>query len=295
MKFGAVFPTCEIGTDPVAIRDFAQTAEGLGYDDIVIYDHVLGAVHQGRDPMLFGPYTEDTPFHEPFVLFGYLAAITTTIELAVGVLVLPQRQTALVAKQAAELSLLSQGRFRLGVGTGWNYVEYESLGETFAGRGKRMDEQIELLRRLWSEHVIDFDGKYHRVDRAGILPRPEAPIPIWMGGGTDAALKRAARTGDGFLAGTSGYWVEQQAAALPELLAAEGRDIESFGMEAMVDWSKGPAVWVEELERWEKLGGTHYSMRAMSTAATFLGVEPSGFTTPAEHIKALETFMNAVR
>jgi probable F420-dependent oxidoreductase len=177
MRIGAVFPTCEIGNDPGAIRDFAQTAEGLGYSHLIVYDHVLGAVHDGREPKLGGPYTERDPFHEPFVLYGYLAGLTQKLELATGVIILPQRQTALVAKQAAEVALLSRGRLRLGVGTGWNWVEYEALNESFGSRGKRLDEQVELLRQLWSGTPIDFEGRYHRVDRAGILPAPPGPIP----------------------------------------------------------------------------------------------------------------------
>ena len=168
MKLGAVFPTTEIGTDPIVIRDFAQTAEDLGYSHILIYDHVLGAPHDDREPRLMGPYTENDAFHEPFVLLAYLAAATTRIELATGVIILPQRQTALVAKQAIELDLLSSGRFRLGVGLGWNFVEYEALGVPYAGRGARMEEQLEVIRRLWREPIVDFDGAHHRIDRAGL-------------------------------------------------------------------------------------------------------------------------------
>src|SRR5215212_5329483 len=188
MQFGAVFPTTEIGDDPVAIRDFAQAAEGLGYSYIVAYDHVLGAVHEGRDPKLSGPYTEQHAFHEPFVLFGYLAGVTSTIELETAVIIL-QRQAVLAAKQAAEVDVLSGGRLRLGLGTGWNYVEYEGLDVPWARRGKRFDEQIELMRQLWGEPVVDYAGTFHRVDRAGIAPRPAHQIPIWLGGGSEAALR----------------------------------------------------------------------------------------------------------
>ena len=173
MKIGAVFPTCEIGNDPAAIRDFAQTAEALGYSHLVVYDHVLGALHQGREPKLTGPYTERDAFHEPFVLFGFLAAVTKRIELATGVVILPQRQTALVAKQAAEVAVLSGGRLRLGVGTGWNWVEYEALNESFATRGKRLDEQVEVLRQLFRGEPIDFDGRVSFVEcPTGPSPRP---------------------------------------------------------------------------------------------------------------------------
>ena len=172
MKFGCVFPTVEIGNDPVAIRDFAQTAEGLGYSHIVAYDHVLGAAHADRDPKLWGPYDETHPFHEPMVLLAYLAGITSTIELMTGVIIAPQRQTALLAKQAAELALLSDNRFRLGVGTGWNHVEYESLGMPFAPRGKMLDEQIVAMRELWSGEVVDYTDDFQRFDLVNSLAIP---------------------------------------------------------------------------------------------------------------------------
>ncbi len=212
MDFGVVFPTTQIGTDPAVIRDFAQTAEGLGYRRLLVYDHVLGAVHADRDPPLPGPYTEHDPFHEPLVLLGFLAACTTTIELGIAVLVLPQRQTALVAKQAAEVDVLSSGRLVLAVGTGWNHVEYESLGASFEGRGRRLDEQVDLLRLLWRQPVVDYRGEFHRIDRAGLSPRPvRGDIPLYFGGGAEASLKRAARTGDGFVFGSASPHTHQRA------------------------------------------------------------------------------------
>lgn len=295
IRLGAVFPTCEIGDDPVAVRDFAQAAEDLGFDHLVAYDHVVGAVHADREPPLWGPYSEHDPFHEPFVLFGFLAGVTRRIELATGVIILPQRQTVLVAKQAAEIAVLSQGRLRLGVGTGWNYVEYDSLGVPFAGRGARLDEQVEVMRRLWRQPVVDFDGRFHRIDRGGILPQPSADIPIWFGGSSPQALARAARLGDGFLFGSSGPRIVGLVEQTHQLLADAGRDPASFGFEALVDWSKGPEVWRAELEQWRAVGGTHYSVRTMSTAAAFMRVEPPGFTTVGQHIAALETFMKSVR
>ena len=181
MNIGAVFPHLEIGDDPIVVRDWAQAVEDIGYSHILAYDHVIGAVHANREPKLLGPYTQASAFHEPFVLFGYFAAITQRVELATGILILPQRQTVLVAKQAAEIDLLSGGRLRLGVGTGWNYVEYDSLNEDFANRGIRQEEQIELLRALWTQPVIDYKGDYHRIERAGLKPLPARQIPIWFG------------------------------------------------------------------------------------------------------------------
>lgn len=293
MKLGAIFPTTEIGSDPVAIRDWAQAAEQLGYHHMIVYDHVLSAVHEGRTPPLVGPYTEKDPFHEPFVLLAWLAAATTRLELATGVLILPQRQTALVAKQAAELDLLSGGRLRLGVGTGWNWVEYEALGVPFAGRGRRLDEQVELLRRLWREPLVDFAGELHRVDRAGLLPQPRPDLPIWFGGFSPPAFRRAARVGDGFLHGTSPSRVEGFQRQLLELLAAEGRDPATFGSEAVVDFSR-PESWGPELERWRELEGTHLSLRAMDTAAEFVGEKHVGYSGPQAYIDALERFRKEV-
>ena len=296
MDLGAVFPTTRIGNDPAVIRDFAQTAEGLGYRRLLAYDHVLGAVHADRDPPLAGPYTENDPFHEPLVLLGFLAACTTTIELAVAVLVLPQRQTALLAKQAAEVDLLSGGRLVLAVGTGWNYVEYESLGVPFTGRGRRLDEQVDLLRRLWREPVLDYRGEFHRIDRAGILPRPgRGTIPIWFGGGAEVSLARAARTGDGFVFGSHGPRTHRRAARLRELLAERGRDPGAFPMEAMIDYSLGPQAWTDEVPEWEAHGGTILSVQTMSSGTGYDRVQHHKLGSPAEHIAALGEFARVVR
>jgi len=294
MKLGAIFPTTEIGNDPTAIRDWAQAAESLGYQRVVTYDHVLGAVHDGRTPKLMGPYTEHDAFHEPFVLFAYLAAITARLELVTGVLVLPQRQTALVAKQAAELSLLSEGRLCLGVGTGWNHVEYTSLGTSFEDRGARFDEQIELLRRLWREPVVDFEGAHHRVERAGLLPLPPREIPIWLGGFSKVAVRRAARVGDGFLFGTTPTRMLGLLKTLRGYLSEAGRDPASYPVEAVVDFSQSPDEWRAELDAWREAGGTHLSLRAMDTSAEFVGFERVGYKGPGDYIRALETFMKAV-
>jgi probable F420-dependent oxidoreductase len=294
MRIGAIFPSTEIGSDPAVVRDWAQAAEGLGYHHVVAYDHVLGAVHADREPKLTGPYSELDAFHEPFALFGFLAGVTTRLELATGVLVLPQRQTALVAKQAAEVDLLSRGRLRLGVGSGWNFVEYESLGVPYDRRGSLLDEQVELLRRLWREPVVDFRGRFHRVDRAGILPLPGRDIPLWFGGFTEVALRRAARSGDGFLFGTSPSRMRGLAEALRELLGKQGRDPADFGMEAVVDASDDPDSWGRELELWRELGGTHLSLRAMDTAAEFVGAKRMGFSGPRDYVAALERFRKEI-
>jgi probable F420-dependent oxidoreductase len=289
MNIGAVFPTTEIGSDPTAIRDWVQTAESLGYSHVLTYDHVLGAEHADRVPALGGPYTERDPFHEPLTLFAYLAGITERIELATGILILPQRQTVLVAKQAAEIDLLSGGRLRLGLGTGWNYVEYDSLGVPYAGRGKRLDEQVDLLRKLWQNKVVDFKGDHHRVERAGILPLPRPDLPIWFGGFTDIALRRAARIGDGFIFGTTASRMIGMLDQLRGHLAVEGRDPKTFPTEAVIDFSSPPDEWLADLEAWQNAGGTHLAVRAMDTAAEFVGAKRVGFKGPQDYIAALET------
>jgi probable F420-dependent oxidoreductase len=199
MQYGVVFPQAEFGNDPQAIKDYAQTAEEFGYDYLLVYDHVLGA-HPNREPKLTGPYTNEHPFHEPMVLFGFLAAVTTRLELVTGILILPQRQTALVAKQTAEVDVLTGGRLRLGIGIGWNYVEYGALGEDFHTRGRRAEEQIEVLRKLWTQPLVTHHTARHNIDNAGINPLPiQRPIPIWFGGAAEPALKRAAHLGDGWM------------------------------------------------------------------------------------------------
>ena len=280
MNVGVVFPQTEIGNDPSAIRDFAQAAEALGYTHILAYDHVLGATHD-REPRLTGPHTESTPFHEVFVLFGYLAAVTNRVELVTGVLILPQRQTALVAKQAAEVDVLSGGRLRLGIGTGWNYVEYEALNENFHNRGARQEEQVEVLRRLWTEPVVTFQGKWHHIDRAGILPRPVHSIPIWFGGLADSALRRAARIGDGImpliapddkgrevLARVRGYLTEY------------GRDPNDFGVEGFTNIGAPEERWRSRVEEWRAVGATHMSVRTMN----------AGLDSPQAHIDAIRRY-----
>jgi probable F420-dependent oxidoreductase len=269
MQLTAVFPTTEIGSDPGAVRAWATGVEELGFDRIMAYDHVLGAVHAGREPALWGPYTELDPFHEPLVLFGFLAAITTRVELMTGVLVLPQRPVALAAKQAIEVDLLSNGRLVLGVGTGWNFVEYESLGTEYRTRAKRLDEQIEVLRRLWSEPVVDFEGRWHRIDRAGLLPRSARPLPLWFGGSQEGALRRAARHGEGFSFGTAGARILTARARLVELLVEQGRDPATFPTEAILHAGKGPEVLATEAADWIAAGGTHLAVSTMTS--TMLG------------------------
>ncbi len=289
MKIGAVFPHLEIGSDPIVIRDWAQAAEEIGYSHLLVYDHVIGAVHEGRDPKLWGPYTEESLFHELFVLFGYFAACTERVGLASGILILPQRQTVLVAKQAAEVDILSGERLRLGIGTGWNYVEYDSLNEDFSNRGKRQVEQVDLLRRLWTEPVLTYEGEYHRFVNAGLKPLPSRQIPIWFGGFTDVVFKRAAEIGDGFIFGSGQEQNLEAMKTLQEYLAANNRSSDDFDVEALLNYQSGPDKWAEEIQAWEAVGADYVSMRGMA-----LRGQGDGLSSPQEHIDILSTYWDAV-
>jgi len=278
MRVGVTFPQTELGGDPFAVRAYGERVEELGYSHILVYDHVVGAdadVHTGWN----GPYDVHTTFHEPFVMYGYLAAITTTLELVTGVIILPQRQTALVAKQAAEVDLLSGGRFRLGVGVGWNAVEYEALGEDFGNRGKRSAEQIELLRRLWTEQSVTFAGDFHTVTGAGIAPLPvQRPIPVWVGAASPPGYKRAGRLADGWFPMMTPGPALVEARTIVETAARDaGRDPATIGMEGRVDWRGDGDAVADQLTQWEKSGATHVSVNTMG----------AGLKTVDDHLTAL--------
>ena len=263
MKLGVVYPQIELGGDPDAVRRIGLAAEEFGFDHILAYDHVLGAVHEGREPKLTGPYTEQNPFHDPFVMFAYLAGMTQRLEFVTGVIILPQRQTALVARQAADLDLLSGGRFRLGVGVGWNFVEYEALGQDFHTRGAREEEQIELMRRLWTEPIVDFTGRFDRVDRASALPHPTRPVPIWLGGFGEIAFERAARIGDGFIFAGRADLIIGAWEGIRKQVAAAGRSVDDFGGEWAIGGNKGPDDIAAKVDAWRLAGGTHASVVTM--------------------------------
>lgn len=293
MRLTAVFPTTEIGTDPGAIRAWAEAVESMGFARIMAYDHVLGAVHDGREPPLWGPYTERDAFHEPMVLFGYLAAVTSRVELMTGVLVLPQRQVALAAKQAIEIDLLSGGRLVLGVGTGWNHVEYEALGTEFRSRAARFDEQIEVLSRLWGEAIVDVSGRWHRIDRAGLEPRSPRPLPLWFGGSAVPALRRAARWGQGFSFGTTGERILQAKRVLAEFLVAAGRDPLTFPAEAILHAGKDPEVLSADAAAWAAAGGSHLAISTMTSR--MLGSTGRPCVTVDDHVALLGEVRDAVR
>jgi probable F420-dependent oxidoreductase len=284
MKIGVIYPQTELQGDPLAVRRIGLAAEELGYDHVLAYDHLLGATHD-REPKLRGPYTDKHPFHDPFVMFAYLAGITTRIGFVTGILILPQRQTVLVARQAADLDLLSQERFRLGVGIGWNYVEYDSLGQDFHSRGKRVGEQIRLLRLLWSEPLLDFKGTFDQIDRAALIPRPRRAIPIWLGGFADAALRRAATLGDGFIFVDGAGDAFERASRMRHFLQEAGRSESGFGLHCNMLQAKNPKDVIETASRWRDIGGTHVSVVTMG----------QNFTTVDQHIDYMKWVADAVR
>jgi probable F420-dependent oxidoreductase len=274
MKLGVVYPQTELGGDPRAVHEIGVAVDTLGYDSLLFYDHVVGAEHANRQPPLSGPYTEHDPFHDPLVVFGYLAGVTHTIELATGVLILPQRQTVLLAKQAADADLLSGGRVRLGVGVGWNWVEYVALGQDFATRGARLDEQIGLLRRLWTEPLVTFEGRFDRIERGCINPRPSRMIPIWVGGFGEPAFRRGGQLGDGFTFAGSIQDATEGLTRVRHHLAQAGRSSMPFGAELITSRAADVADVVENAERWREVGGTHVSV--LTTRF--------GFRSTGEHI-----------
>jgi probable F420-dependent oxidoreductase len=286
MKIGAIYPQTELPTDPTSVRAYANGVEALGYNHILSFDHVVGAdpaVHQGWNR----PYDVDTTFHEPLVLYGFLAAITS-LELVTGIIIGPQRQTALLAKQAAEVDVLTEGRFRLGMGVGWNTVESEALGQDFSTRGKREEEQIDLLRRLWTERSVTFDGRFDRVTGAGISPLPvQRPIPLWLGGSSPAAYNRIGRLADGWFPGVApGPLLDQAKAEVNDAATHADRDPQSVGMEGRVGWGAGGASAVaEQVEQWRASGATHVTINTMG----------AGLGSVGEHLEALGATAQALK
>jgi probable F420-dependent oxidoreductase len=286
MHFGVVFPQTEIGADPAAIRDFAQAAESLGYNHIVAYDHVIGA-NPGSRPGWRPPYTHKDTFHEPFVLFGYLAGLTSKIELVTGIIILPQRQTVLVAKQAAAVDVLSHGRLRLGIGIGWNPVEYEALGENFHNRGRRSEEQIEVMRLLWKNELVTYEGRWHKITDAGLNPLPvRRGIPVWFGGSDDRALRRLARLADGWFPLLDPD--DKCRAAIEKIRSyarSAGRDPNTIGIEGRIPVGQGaPEAWLKRIAAWKQLGATHVTVNTMK----------AGLASATAHIDAIERFREIV-
>ncbi|MBV8178695.1 MAG: LLM class F420-dependent oxidoreductase [Mycobacterium sp.] len=290
MRIGVVFPQTEIGADAGAVRAYAEHVEALGFAHLLAYDHVVGAdpkVHVGWN----GPYDVHTTFHEPLVAFGYLAAVTTSLELVTGIVILPQRQTVLVAKQAAEVDLLSGGRLRLGVGLGWNAVEYEALGEDFSTRGKRCDEQVELMRKLWTEQSVTFDGTYHRVTGAGLAPLPiQRPIPVWFGASSARACRRAGRLGDGWFPMVGpGPKLDRALREVVQAAQEAGRDPAQIGMGGQVSWNGNADDLADGLRIWADAGASHMSINTMGAGLASVHDHLTALTIAAETAKAFAT------
>ena len=269
MQLNALFPTRDIGSDPVKIRDWAQAAEDLGYAHIEVADHVFGATARGDWKPV---YNETDPFHETLTTLAFLAAVTKTIKLTSGVLILPQRQTGVVAKQAAEVDLLSSGRLRLGVGVGWNHVEYEALGAEWKTRGARQAEQIKVMRRLWTEDLVTFTGRFHDLQSVNISPPPvQRPIPVWFGGSSDPVVKRAAMLGDGWMPIMApDAEAEAKLDALRGHLQTFGRDPAAFGLEGWLRMNEAdPKLWAAAAAGWRRLGAQMVMLYPMYRLPTF--------------------------
>ena len=287
MKYGVVFPQIEFPNDPVAIKDFAQAAENLGYDHLLAYDHLLGA-NPNREGGWTGAFTYADPFQEPLTLFSYLAGLTERLTFITGLIILPQRETVLFAKQAATLDVLCQGRLRLGVGLGWNKIEYIAQNKDFHNRGHRFEEQVQVLRKLWTEELVTFEGRWHTILDAGLNPRPvQRPIPLWIGGNAERVLRRIASTGDGWLpnhhtpeAGAEDF------ERLQQYLAEAGRTINDIGIEPRLRYSDGNQDnWKKQAEGWQAaVGATHLSVLTMG----------GGLSTPQEHIQAITRYAEAL-
>jgi probable F420-dependent oxidoreductase len=296
LQVGVVFPQMEVGADLGAVRAWAQAVNELGYHHAMLYDHVVGAdpkVHEGwnRD------YNVKTTFHEPMVLFGYLAGVTS-LGMLNGILVLPQRQTVLVAKQAAEIDILTGGQYRLGVAIGWNRVEYDALGQDFSTRGRRIEEQVELLRRLWQEESVTFDGEFDHVHGVGLAPLPlQRPIPIWFGGQSETAYRRAGRLGDG--------WIPEmvvddslfEAIEIVESAARDaGRDPSDIGMEGRVRWGTGGVEQiVGDIDAWRGAGASHVAVNTMmAPSGRWRQDEQIGLEGMDEHLEALSALAKEI-
>ena len=294
MKVGVIFPQTECGTDVAAIAEFVRTVETMGFDHLFVADHVLGADPRVHSHPSLATYSHEAVVHEALTLMAYLAGITRRLTLATGILILPQRQTALVAKQAAEIDVLSGGRLRLGVGVGWNAVEFEALGESFDNRGRRSAEQIAVLRALWTQPVVDFRGEFHRIDHAGLNPMPiQRPIPIWFGIGSrgqpappEAALRRIARLADGW---SPNFAPDTQGRELVERVHQHardaGRDPSALPLEGRVRLAgQDPSGWAKQVEAWRSLGATSLIAEARGAGLRF----------PDEHLEALRRFQQTV-
>ncbi|MEO5723971.1 MAG: LLM class F420-dependent oxidoreductase [Ilumatobacteraceae bacterium] len=285
MQIGAVLPHNEIGSDPAQLRTYLQGLESIGVTHLLAYDHVVGA-DRARHADFNGPYDKDVAFHEPLTFFAFAAGVTERLGLMSAVLILPQRQAVLVAKQAAEVAIVSGNRFRVGVGTGWNTVEYEALDVPFEHRGRRQAEQVELMRRLWTEDVVDFSGEFHTVTAASINPRPSKPVPVWFGGSSSALLARCAKLGDGWI--PLGGANDKAKAAIDTIRThrqASGLTMDDFGIQAQAQYAGGdPDRWRSHADKWAALGATHLA----------IATHNAGPTDVHGHLERVQEYVTAV-
>ncbi len=294
MKLGVALPIVDIGGEPDAIRDFAQAAEGIGYQGIAAPDHVLG-VNVASRPEWTQPRGRSTDlYHDPFVLFGFLAGCTGIADFSTQVLILPQRQTVLVAKQAACLDVLCGGRFRLGIGVGWNDVEFVGLNEDFHNRGRRSEEQVEVMQALWAEPHVDVKGKWHTIEDAGINPRPASGrVSLWYGGHADVTLRRVVRWGDGWMPLAYGPGDEARAAfdKLRGYAEAAGRDPATIGIDTRVSAAGDEAQWRADVQTWKSCGVTHLTLANYYQSGHLHRIAGRSL---ADHIAAMTRYWNAV-
>ena len=294
MKLGVALPIVDIGGEPGAIRDFVQAAEEIGYQGIAAPDHVLGVNVASRPEWTQGRARSTDLYHDPFVLFGFLAGCTAIEDFSTQVLILPQRQSVLVAKQAASLDVLSGGRFRLGIGVGWNEVEFTGLNENFHNRGRRSEEQVEVMQALWAAPHVDFTGKWHRVEDAGINPRPASGrVPLWYGGHAEATLRRVVKYGDGWMPLAYGPGEEARAAfaRLRGMAEAAGRDPATIGIDTRVSAAGSEAEWRADVSFWKSCGVTHLTLANYYQSGHLRRI--AGHTL-ADHIAAMQRYHNAV-
>jgi probable F420-dependent oxidoreductase len=293
MELGTLLPWSDIGGDPAVIREYAQAAESIGYDFLEAPDHVLGVNAASRPG--WDRNDNNDLFHDPFVLFGFLGGCTSKLGFSTGVLILPQRQTVLVAKQAACLDVLSGGQFRLGIGVGWNEVEFTGLNENFHNRGRRSEEQVQVMQKLWAEPHVSFKGRWHTIEDAGINPRPASgKVPVWFGGHHDRTLERIAKFGDGWMpnAYMPGAEATQVLGKLRRLAEATGRDPAQVGIEAWVSMGTGSeADWAKETRFWKAAGASHICLTTTFNRRHHKRI--SGHTL-SDHLAALRRYHSAV-
>jgi probable F420-dependent oxidoreductase len=292
MELGTLLPLGDIGGTPAVLKEYTQAAEAAGFDFIEAPDHVVG-VNPASQPA--GERMSAGLYHDPFALFSFFTGITPKLGFSTGVLILAQRQTTLVAKQAACLDVLCGGRFRLGVGVGWNEPEFIALNENFHNRGRRSEEQVQVMQKLWAEPFVTFRGKWHTIEDVGINPRPASgKVPVWFGGHHERTLERIAKWGDGWM--PNAYPPDQSAldilATLRKLTEQAGRDPKAVGIEVWTSMGSGSeADWAKEAQFWKKAGATHL---CLTTTFHRRHHHRLAGHTLSDHVAALKRFHNAV-